>query len=220
MDLLTIKDIISQAFSKSGYSISNFAISFSNNTSILITKKDDGININFLDNLPVVKTKKFFLPIKTEVQGICLSNDYGTIKLKNFPDMKFYYSEQNEEQVFGNSGLVFDTEKLKNDIAKKYPDTKRKKIAELVLDYATEWAVLANSHGVDFKQCDTYSQKKLYKDCYKFVHDNIINSKKIETKSSSIGLMLLYLFLPAMINWIVKKFIDQLIKRPSLYFTA
>lgn len=219
MDLSTIKDIVNQAFSKSGYSISNFAISFSNNTSILITKKDDVVHINFLDNLPVVKTKKFFLPIKTEVQGICLGNDHGIIKLKNFPDMKFYYSEQNE-QVFGSSGLVFDTEKLKSDIAKKYSDSKRKKIAELAVDYAMEWAILANSHGVDFKQCDAYSQKKLYQDCYKFVYDNIINSKKIETRSSSIGLMLLYFFLPAMINWIVKKFIDQLVKRPSLYFAA
>lgn len=219
MDLIKIKEAIDQAFSKNGYSISKFSIFIPNSTTIKVEKKDNSVQVLFLNNLPAVKTKKLFLSIKAEVEGIILGQDGGSIKLKHFPDINFSYNEDTTEQRFGSPPLV-NLEKIKQEIATQYPDNKRKTVAELALNYANEWATLASNGGVDFKQCDEKSKKQLYQDCKNFVYENIINSKKVEPKSSSVALILLYFFLPAIINWVVKRFLDQLVKKPSLYFTA
>ena len=56
------------------------------------------------------------------------------------------------------------------------------------------------------------NKKLLAENCQKFVHENIVNSKEIEAKSVILTFILVYLILPSVISWVVKKFLDSFFK--------
>jgi len=217
MDISYIKDAIEQAFSKVGFNIAKFAISCPSPLSVIIEKNDDGIKFTFIQNFPTIKTTKFFLSIKTEVEGIFLGKDGGSIKLRHFPDFNFKYSDENTE-LFGSSN--FNLDNIQQEINTKYPDRKRKRIADLALTYANEWANIASQNGIVFSGCKQSNKDKLSDDCQQFVYENIINSKEIEAKSAALAFILLYFILPTIINWVVKRFLDQLFNQQPLNYTA
>jgi hypothetical protein len=178
--------------------------------SVDISKKDNGISVNFKDKLPSVQTKKLLIKISTGVEKIFFGAESGSIKLKYFPEFPFSYKDDSEEERFGNAKECLDFVEFKQEIAKQYPDNERKKIAELALKYANEWAIISSQNCSEFKSSIRKNRRRLSKECNKFVYENIINSKEIEAKSIALSFILLYFVLPAIVNWIVKRFLDKL----------
>jgi hypothetical protein len=210
MDVSYIKKIVEEVFSKSGYKVDKFTLFCPSSLDVRINKIDDGISFDFTKVMPSVRTKKLFIPITAYVEGIFLGKLGGTIKLKYFPDFEFKYSgfEQNN---FGSAHHV-DLSDIKSCIAREYPDKQRRKIANLALQYANEWATIVSHNGVDFSRYDKKNKKLLAENCQKFVHENIVNSKEIEAKSAILTFILVYLILPSVISWVVKKFLDSFFK--------
>lgn len=207
MDISYIKDAIEKIFSQTGYTISNFSISFPTVLNTRIEKEDNGVHISFSDNFPVIKTKKFLIPIVASVESILLGKDSGKIKLKYFPELTLNY--KSDESTFG-SNLNFNSDIIREEICKKYPDNERRKIADLALEYANEWATIATENGVVFDQCNKYSKKEMTQDCYDFVRNNIVESKEIEAKFAVLGTIILYFLISAIVSWVVKKFLDNI----------
>ena len=210
MDVSYIKKIVEEVFSKSGYKVDKFTLFCPSILDVRINKIDDGISFDFTKVMPSVRTKKLLIPITAYVEGIFLGKLGGTIKLKYFPDFEFNYSgfEQNN---FGSAHHV-DLSDIKSCIAREYPDKQRRKIANLALQYANEWATIVSHNGVDFSRYDKKNKKLLAENCQKFVHENIVNSKEIEAKSAILTFILVYLILPSVISWVVKKFLDSFFK--------
>lgn len=210
MDVSYIKKIVEEVFSKSGYKVDKFTLFCPSILDVRINKIDDGISFDFTKVMPSVRTKKLLIPITAYVEGIFLGKLGGTIKLKYFPDFEFKYSgfEQNN---FGSAHHV-DLSDIKSCIAREYPDKQRRKIANLALQYANEWATIVSHNGVDFSRYDKKNKKLLAENCQKFVHENIVNSKEIEAKSAILTFILVYLILPSVISWVVKKFLDSFFK--------
>jgi hypothetical protein len=217
MNISDVKNIIDKAFSKAGYEISKFSIVLPSPLSVEIEQSSDSTKIVFKNKLPVVKTRKLFIPIKTELESIFFGKEDGYFKLKHFPNLKFNYSD-NEEMKFGAAPLSVNLDKIEKEINLKYQDEKRKSIAKLALGYANEWANIASSNGIDFNTCGSENKKRLYDDCYRFVYENMINSKKVNPTSVALSFVILYLILPAIVNWIVKRFLNNLFNKPSMYF--
>lgn len=204
MDLNEIKLIIDQVFSKDGYKVGNFNFACPTNLSVDISKSDDSLNIAFNGDLPTVKTKKLFIPFNVGVQGLSLSEETGTIKIKNFPDIKFSYQEKSEEN-FGSAKNKFDSDSFSMEIDKEFKDNERRRVAHTAFKYAREWLEVA-SQSTD---CTVQNKKKLISQCEKFVHEKMTKSKDIEAKSAILTFVLIYFVLPAVINWVVKKMIEK-----------
>lgn len=210
MDISKIKEAIESIFSSDGLQIAKFKFFCPPEISTGISKTDEGVSINFLDKLPYVKTRKLLIPITIEVEGLTLRENGGTVKLKYLPDFDFSYDFANDEKTFGAAPQKkFDLTNIKDQIATQYPDQERQKIAKLALKYANEWSILASASGIDIKDCGKNSRKKLTEDCKAFVRDNIIKSQEIEAKSAILTFIVLYFVLPAIISWVVKKFLDN-----------
>jgi hypothetical protein len=218
MNISDVKNIIDKAFSKAGYEISKFSIVLPSPLSVEIEQNPDNTKIVFKNKLPVVKTRKLFIPIKTELESIFFGKEDGYFKLKHFPNLKFNYSDNNQEMRFGAPPPSINLDKIEKEINLKYQDEKRKSIAKLALDYANEWANIASSNGIDFNTCGSENKKRLYDDCYRFVYENMINSKKVSPTSAALSFVILYFILPAIVNWIVKRFLNNLFNKPSMYF--
>jgi hypothetical protein len=218
MNISDVKNIIDKAFSKAGYEISKFSIVLPSPLSVEIEQNPDNTKIVFKNKLPVVKTRKLFIPIKTELESIFFGKEDGYFKLKHFPNLKFNYSDNNQEMRFGAPPPSINLDKIEKEINLKYQDEKRKSIAKLALDYANEWANIASSNGIDFNTCGSENKKRLYDDCYRFVYENMINSKKVNPTSAALSFVILYFILPAIVNWIVKRFLNNLFNKPSMYF--
>ena len=172
-------------------------------------KKNDQLSLSFNDNLPSVTVKKIFIPVNVKVEGIVLKENEGSIRLKYFPDLTFTYEDgiKFSEPRFGSQ--AFDMTDFKEEIKKEFPDSQRRRIAETALKYANEWVNIANESGINFSQCNPNKKKKMYDDCNKFVHENMMKSKEIEAKSAVLSFILIYFVLPAVISWIVKKLLDR-----------
>ena len=89
MELSEVKQIVEQVFSDAGYEINNFTFFCPTSLSISLEKTANDLSIKFNTGLPSVQTKKLFIPITAQLQGISLGEDGGSIKLKYFPDIKF-----------------------------------------------------------------------------------------------------------------------------------
>ena len=213
MDLATIKKSIENLFSSDGLQISKFKIFCPPDVSTSIRKTDDGININFNDKLPFVKAKRMFIAITIEIEGLVLRENGGTIRLKYFPDFDFSYDLSGDDAVFGSApSEKINLAPIKEAILKQYPDPERGKIAKLALQYANEWVNIARDNGINIEEYGRVNRKKLNSDCESFVKDSIINSKEIEAKSAILTFVLMYFILPAIVSWVVKKFLDNFFK--------
>jgi len=211
MDISYVRQAIDEVFSKSGYKIDKFTLFCPDVLDVQLTKKDDSISFDFKNIMPKVQTKKLLIPLTAYVEGISLGVAGGTIKLKYFPDFNFNYSEFSEQR-FGASTSNVNIDGLKLAISKEYPDIERRKIANLALQYANEWGKIVSQNDTSLEYCKKINREKVQKDCYNFVYENIVNSKEIKAKSAILTFILVYLVLPAVIKWVVKKFLDNFFK--------
>lgn len=213
MELAELKNIIEQIFSKSGYEVNSFTFFCPTSSSISIKKTNDSLDISFKEGMPSVQTKKLFIPITAHLEGISLGEDGGTIKLKYFPDINFSYGQDSREERFGAYNNTIDTKLIKSQINKEFPDSARNKIANLALKYTQEWANIASDNGNDLSFCKSKRLRNKYRqDCESFVKENIMLSKDIEAKSAILTFILIYFVLPAVVSWVVKKFLDNFFK--------
>jgi hypothetical protein len=213
MELSELKNIIEQIFSKSGYEVNSFTFFCPTSSSISMKKTESSLDISFKEGMPSVKTKKFFITISAHLEGLSLGEDGGTIKLKYFPDINFSYGRNSSEERFGAFKNNIDIKKIKSQINQEFPDSARNKIANLALQYAQEWTNIASDNGNDLS---FYKNKRLRKkhrqDCESFVKENIMLSKDVEAKSAILTFILIYFVLPAVVSWVVKKFLDNFFK--------
>lgn len=222
MDLDQIKKSIESLFSKDGLQVSKFKLFFPEETSIRLNKYSESIELKFGYNLPVIKTRKMMIPISLDIESVILNNNGGKIRIKNFPDINFKYDEWKEkidsaildENIYGSidkNDINIYVDLVQKDIRKKYRDKERRRIADLALKYSHQWIKLVNDDVFDTdKYLNTKNKKQLIKDCEIFVKKNIIESKEIEGRSKTLSIVLIYFILPAIINWVVKKFLDYM----------
>jgi hypothetical protein len=208
MDISEIKKIVDQVFSNDGFKFLNFFFICPPSVDIKLNKDEEGINIDFTKHMPYVKTRRMLIPLSVYVEGLFLGPESGSIKLKYFPDLHFDYKGFSDER-FGSNEKITSLESFNNQINKQYPDQERRKIAKIALQYANEWATIVSQAGVNVKDCGQLDRKKLKQDCEKFVLENIKNSKEIEAKSAILSFILIHFVLPAVISWVVKKFLDN-----------
>ena len=208
MEISYVKQAIEAIFSESGYKIDNFTLFCPPSLDVKLSKTEEGIHLDFSKIMPSVKTKKLLLPITAYVEGLFLGATGGTIKLKYFPDFSFKYSGFTEKK-FGVVAQNSYTGKIKEDIIKEYPDAQRRKIAILALQYASEWGKIVSQNDTKFEYCKKSDKEYAQKNCYNFVYENIVNSKEIQARSAVLTFILVYLVLPAIISWVVKKFLDN-----------
>lgn len=198
------KEVLNKIFDSTGYSFKDINIKFPQPLDMVFGQSEDGnISLLFNKNLPKITWKKF-ITISAWIQGIILSDDGGTIKIKYFPDLKFSYTKD-AEQLF--SSKVLNVTSIEEEIHNQYPDEERQKIAKLCLHYASEWAIICSSSGItkdDFK-----NNKKLKKDCFNFVKDSIKQEKK--HGSFVISFVVIYIILPVILKWIIEKLFEKLI---------
>ena len=87
-------EVLHQIISEDGYRVKKFNIHAKYPTVLKIHSPDRyTIEIDFIDNMPVVKVKKLFT-ISIKVLGITLKEDGGVIRLESFPDVPSDYSDE------------------------------------------------------------------------------------------------------------------------------
>lgn len=207
MDVSYIKKAIDEIFSKSGYKIDKFTLFCPNILDVQLIKTDKDISFIFTKVMPSVKTSKLFFPITAYVEGISLNEIGGSIKLKYFPDFEFKYSGY-EEKKFGSSDSKVNLEDFRREIDKKYRDEQRRKIAYLALQYANQWATIIDQNGISYEYCKE-NREELTKNCESFVIENIVKSNQIKARSAVLTFVLINLILPAVVAWVVKRFLDK-----------
>jgi hypothetical protein len=207
MDISEIKNIVNQIFSENGFKFLNFFFTCPDNVDIVLNKDEQGINLDFTKQMPYVKTKRMLIPLTVYVEGLFLGPDSGSIKLKYFPDLHFEYAGFQDNNFGAEEPKKLES--FYNQIHKEYPDEERRKIAKLALQYTQEWATIVSQTGVNYSDCEQPKRKKLRDNCKSFVLENIRNSRDIEAKSAILSFILIYFVLPAVISWVVKKFLDN-----------
>lgn len=207
MEISEVKEIVEKVFSKDGYEVNNFTFFCPKSLSISLEKTSNDLSIKFNTGLPSVQTKKLFIPITAQLEGITLGEDGGSIKLKYFPDIKFSYGYGTKS--FGAYEPSVDVYEMKHAINKQFPDPERNKIANLALQYAQEWISVASQNGTNLLFKNKNLRKQHRKNCEAFVKENIMLSKDIEAKSAVLTFILVYFILPAVISWVVKKILDN-----------
>lgn len=214
MKIAEIKDTLKQIFSKDGFKFLNFSFTCPENIHSVLNKNDNGISIDFTQEMPYIKVKKLLIPITVYVEGVFLGEHSGLIKLKYFPDIHFDYDEFKNEQNFGNRDKDnFNIEYFYDEINDKYPDEERRKIARLGLQYAREWTKILEETSVSVENFTILDREKLRIDCENFVLENVRKSKKIKARSAVLSFILIYIVIPSVINWIIKKFLDHYFRK-------
>lgn len=202
LPLNDIKKIIDQAFSSIGYEHQGLTVKLPSRIDVKIESKNNDVNLDFTNKLPVVSWKKF-ITMSALIQGVELNQTGGKVKIKYFPDINFLYEQP---QLYGQT-IALDTGDIEQQIISEYPDDERQEIAKRCLHYANEWATICHSSGVtadDFRQND----RKLKRQCYCFVRDSIIEEKR--HGSVIISFILIYVILPVVLKWIIEKLFKKL----------
>jgi hypothetical protein len=91
-ELKKVYDVLTSISSKKGFKVDKFTITAKSPVTAQITMSDGNVDIDFLDNTPVVTVRKI-IRISISVLGITLMPSGGIIRLDNFPDMPFDYDE-------------------------------------------------------------------------------------------------------------------------------
>jgi hypothetical protein len=199
-----VKEVLNKIFESTGYSFKDLNIKFPKPLEMTFGEDNKrSVSLLFTKNLPKISWKKF-ITISAWIQGIVLSDEGGTIKIKYFPDLKFSYTKDSE-QLFGEKKI--DLSDIEREIYSQYPDEERQKIAKVCLRYAHEWAIICSSSGMT--SADFKSNKKLKKDCYNFVKDCIKEDKR--HGSFIISFIVIYVILPVILKWIIERLFEKLI---------
>lgn len=93
-ELQRVYNVLAQIYSNKGYKAGKYIIKADLPSVSKISSGHDGaIEIDFIDNAPVVEVKKI-ITIRLTVLGIVFKRDEGIIRLNKFPDMSFKYSDE------------------------------------------------------------------------------------------------------------------------------
>lgn len=197
IDLKEIRDIIYKIFSETGYSIKNINIQFPQPLGIKITKKEDDISLDFVDQTPKISWKKI-ITLSSYVNGISLGPEGGVLKLKYLPDIRFSY-DKTQELMFGQ---VIDYSDIEKEIDLEYKDDERKKLANKCLQYGVEWVTIASSNE-SFGNSSVAEQRLLKEQCKEFIRENIKEEKS--HGSAILTFILIYVLLPVVLKFIVER---------------
>ena len=199
-----LRAALSNIFSSNGFIINGFNIKCETPLDIKLEHKDDSVIITFGNNAPKASIKKI-ITISVIVEQICLQETGGYIKFKYFPQIKFSY-----DKVFGDTTNNINLDSIYLEIDNKYSDNQDREVARMCLRFANEWATICQSSGVNFASSDFKTRRKLKKECYSFVEENV--RKDLDKKYGSIILtwLFFYIALPMIIKWIVAKVLSRL----------
>lgn len=196
------KELISSLFTEEGAEISGIKIAAESPLRFEIVKNaDESITINFVDNKPKASVKRIFT-ISATVVSITLKDEHGFFELKNFPSIPFPY-----DGFFSSSADGANISSIQQMIDSKYCGEK-KKIANLCLFYADEWAKIS-SQATCFKTASVQKRRKLKKQCVDFVKHNV--KKEMEDKYGSVVLtyLLVFIIIPTICKFIVYKLLEK-----------
>jgi|TARA_A100001037_G_scaffold41473_1_gene32570 hypothetical protein len=86
-------EVLQKLASEDGLKVDKYTIKGKYPAVIKVSSPDrDTIEVDFIDNKPVVKVKKIFT-ITLDVLGLTLKQNRGIVKLDGFPDVPFDYEE-------------------------------------------------------------------------------------------------------------------------------
>ena len=197
-----VHEILLDVF-KHGATINGVKIKSDNPVSATIEQIDnDRIKITFPDNQPVASFKRF-ITFSATIKSIVLKEESGFVEVKNFPSIPFGY----ESFFFGHLSDNVDTSDIESEIQTKYCGEK-KEIANLCLQYAKEWATIS-SQAVCFKSSSSSDKRKLKKQCFNFVVDNVKNDVEKRHGSVILTYIFLVLILPAVAKFIINKLLEK-----------
>lgn len=140
------------------------------------------------------------------MQDVTLGESGGSIKLRYLPRIKFSYGSALALDNFG-SHLNFDD--VKDEIITAYPDTERKNLALLCLQYGSEWATIA-SQSEGFYESTAQNKRHLKSECKKFIESNIKENSKSMHGSILLSFILLYVILPVVLKFVLERLFNKL----------
>jgi hypothetical protein len=205
MDISNIKDIVDKVFSEKGYSVNSLTFYLPQLTNIAINKSEKELSLEFVENFPKVSWKKF-ITLSTYLQDVTLGETGGSIKLRYIPRIQFSYGSA---LVLDNFGSQLNFDDVKDEIITAYPDTERKKLALLCLQYGSEWATIA-SQSEGFYESTAQNKRHLKLECKKFIESNIKENSKSMHGSVILSFILLYVILPVVLKFVLERLFNKL----------
>lgn len=196
------KELISSLFTEEGAEVNGIKIyAESPLTFEILNNEDDSITINFTSNQPKASIKRIFT-ISAVITSVTLKNEHGFFELKNFPSIPFPY-----DGFFSSSAEGADISGIQKVIDAKYCG-QNKKIANLCLFYADEWAKIS-SQATCFKTATAKDKRKLKKQCVDFVTHNV--KKEMEERHGSVILtyLLVFIVIPAIARFIITRLLEK-----------
>jgi len=200
-----VKSALDKLFSDEGIMIRGFKINSSSPLIANIYHDGGNTHIDFGSNQPKASITKIFT-IYAFIEELVFGETGGSVKLRNFPDINFPY----EETFNAPSKLNFSAQTIYEKIEDKYNDVTQKEIAKKCLQYAEEWATICHQSGVTFDRADYADRYMLRRQCYNFVKENIEEEAKEKYGSVLLTFFLIYVILPAIIQWVVHRVLDNL----------
>lgn len=193
-------------FSEDGLEVKGFKIKSKSPLVANIHSSEEKTIIKFGQNYPRAEIKKF-ITFYAYIEEIVFGKSGGSIKLKNFPDINFSYTDTVLSLLRDN--FTEDLNIVK-EIDDRYSCPKENEIAKKCLQYAKEWATICSQSGVDFAGSNSCERRQLRKSCYNFVKENVEEDAREKYKSVFLTFILVTVILPAIISWIVGKILDEL----------
>lgn len=203
-----ISNILLQIFSNEGYKVKGFSIKSESPLVANIFSKGGQTSIKFGTNLPKAEIKKL-ITLYVYIEELIFREDSGTARLKNFPDINFGY-DQSLLSLFFEQNFTQHHD-IQAAIDKKYScDSRKKKIADKCLQYASEWAtIVGKSNG--FAENTKSSRKYLRSQCFNFVVDNVRNDLNKED-NYGFGIatyLLVFIIIPAIARFIIVRLLEK-----------
>lgn len=208
IDLTQIETILNSIFND-GFDLNGTKVACKSPAQITVSSVDaDHITIDFNNNLPRATVKKI-ISLSLDIEGVIFKKDSGTIRLRHFPDINFDYVKESKAVGAYEIDSV-DFADIEAEIGQQYDDENRKKLADKCLQYAKEWATIANYGGVSFKDCNFAEQQSMKRQCQSFVKESLMNDEEIKYGSIILTFILLQIILPIIIKWIVERVFKRL----------
>lgn len=200
-----LKKTLNNIFSPTGFILNGYNIKCNTPLDVKIENKDNNILINFNKNTPVASIKKF-ITLSVNVEEISLGDTGGYIKFKYFPAIKFSY-----DKVFSYNNVEnMNLDPIYLEIDNKYGGKQEREVAKMCLRFANEWATICQESGVNFGDADAPTRRKLKKQCYSFVEENVHKEVEKEYGSVVLTFIFMYIVLPMIIKWIIAKILSRL----------
>ncbi len=195
-------------FNGNGLEAKGFLIKADSPVNTDITHENNTTIIKFSENLPRAEITRL-ITLKAYIEEITFSEDGGSIKLRNFPDIHFGY-DSNSLLDFLGKNIPHNFGSMDNQIEEKFCDGNKREIAKKCLQYSEQWATMCMGKGVTFDNADYFDRYTLKDQCYNFVYDNVVEDAEKKYGSILLTWIFLYVILPVIIRWIINRFLDKL----------